>query len=772
MILSRASTILYFVTTLTCMTAGLIADNEHTWVGGFSGNDLTHPMNWSPYGINKTAIFTSSEHPPHLFGGKEVELDALQFNAPDVVFHIDNASLLLGSGVMGGALNYSGGNATIKISDGGTLDLVGGNLADEGKLIYELDAGNLLLSPLSEGQIDKGLAVVNMQNGSLLDVQVTSTFDAISSTSSNDRITFPRSVELTLGNDESQIIAGSIEGEGALVKQREGVVTLQGDHTAYSGPITVKEGSLVVEGKVYSPINVLPKATLSGQGSFGGTISMQGGTLLTGNSKGKLQVDSLTYDDPHSLTKFEITTKENSLIEVKNTAQLQGRMDVAQQPGRYAKKTEYTLLSASEISGTFDPKVLGVLPGFQTNLLVDAQRQTLLLQLERLNLPAEELQGNARRVANYLSQVPYLPSEIYGTLYTLSPRELDTAMTSLSPARNAVGTFATQNTLFTFGKLLSSHLNDLRFSPSGFVDTPRLAALLADASSKPRPVSGKGTENTYDIWLGAFGEYAHEKAAQQTPAFHYTTEGTLLGVDLNPLAHTTVGGALGYAHTNLKEDSNAGKATIKYFLGTLYSKIDLHSKWECEVALLGSWNEIENQRSILFPNFSAKAKAKIPGWQLTPHLGVGYKIDTDWGRIQPYAGLDWTFSWDKGYKEQGAGDFNMKVKARESSMLRSELGVSLSEAWGFSWGSLLLSEKLGYINKKPFKTGSLTAAMVGGSGTLHVESLNSTQNLAAIGLQLLMRPATSFLNVSLVYNGEFGAMYRSQELFLKLVKEF
>ncbi len=72
-------------------------------------------------------------------------------------------------------------------------------------------------------------------------------------------------------------------GEGALVKDGTGILTLCDDNT-YLGPTTVSEGNLAITGSIASTnVSVASGATLSGTGSvYGPTVVNSGGTLSPG----------------------------------------------------------------------------------------------------------------------------------------------------------------------------------------------------------------------------------------------------------------------------------------------------------------------------------------------------------------------------------------------------------------------------------------------------------------------------------------------------------
>lgn len=100
--------------------------------------------------------------------------------------------------------------------------------------------------------------------------------------------------ELVLaGTHPANLISGNIS-EGAktlsLVKTNAGTWTLSGNNT-YTGPTTVKEGTLILDGSATSAVTVQSGATLGGSGTLNAPLTVNaGGTLAPGSSIGTLTV--------------------------------------------------------------------------------------------------------------------------------------------------------------------------------------------------------------------------------------------------------------------------------------------------------------------------------------------------------------------------------------------------------------------------------------------------------------------------------------------------
>lgn len=95
---------------------------------------------------------------------------------------------------------------------------------------------------------------------------------------------------IELGKDV--VIAQSFENApsqvGRLIKQGAGVLTLSGSNS-YTGPTTITEGRLVIDGEITSSVEVLANGTLGGSGLIAGNITGTG-TVSPGNSLGTLSI--------------------------------------------------------------------------------------------------------------------------------------------------------------------------------------------------------------------------------------------------------------------------------------------------------------------------------------------------------------------------------------------------------------------------------------------------------------------------------------------------
>ncbi len=580
-------------------------------------------------------------------------------------------------------------------------------------------------------------------------------------------------------------------GSGAgLIMQGTGTLTLSGPNT-YIGTTSVNNGTLLALGSSQSPTVVASGGTLSGTGSIGAQVTIQSGGILspgnpTVNPLGTLTVQTLALLSG-STTQIQVTPTSSSGIMITSSATLGGTLQVVPAPGTYTKNQVYTILSGPSITGSFS-SVTGGIPGF--NYVTALSGNTIQLIAEWLGISTQGLSGNNKDVANYLNKHAPLTQTIIN-LASLSGSDLEKAMQSISPSRNALPIFAAQNLYFSLSEVVSSHISQHRFlkelggknetlamqlfkegnggSMGYLADTSEAFPLTSPAKMKTAP---QNPQKPYALWMGAFAENLEQISHHQTPGFNAWSEAVFAAFDYYGIKRGMAGGTAGYAHTHLLDDHQMGKADVNYYYSSVYGTIQ-YAPFYTDIALLGGYQDINNERRISYPGYHHTAKAHYHAWQLSPHLELGGDINKSWGGLEPFVSFDFVGTWAEGFNEHGAINLNMKQKDQFSSMLRSSLGLRIYENWTWKSGTLLLKQQAAYVDRKIFDTGDVNTVVVGGTGNLFVEALQSTQSLGVAAFEALFAPSNSCCpQFSLGYFGEFGVGTQLNQIILKIVQEF
>jgi len=587
----------------------------------------------------------------------------------------------------------------------------------------------------------------------------------------------------------SMLNLGLLSGSGFL-KDGGGTLIVSGNSNVNTGLTTVNAGQLIVTGTLPNDALINSGAFLGGTGSIGGNTEVAGtiipGIIGAANNIGTLSLTSLVLD-AGSVTSIAFTPTAFSSLAVSGSAMLAGSVSPNPSFGRKYTSGSFPFLTAGSISQAYDNLV--PVPGFVFSLTQNAN--SVVLSYNFTGIPTNGLKGNTASFASYLNQnAPY--SRPLKALLNLSGNELIDALNRSSPARNAFVPFTTQNTMFGLGEILSEHLAFQRFTLIQRHHTSSSIAAFSPKNPENQTAStGFHARNDTDcnqncpvvtplceqhtFWMGGMGEYGRQKKNEQNPSFQFFSGAAMLACDFYRTEHNLFGFGAGSAYTHLVEDKNFGNSKINIYFANIYDMLYGFCDFPLylELAAWAAYDVIHHHRLISFPGFDADASATIHSWQAVPHVGFGYQAQFDFGAIEPFAQFDLAVNWQSSFQERGAGPFDFKQDSQTAEFLRSEAGFRAYQSNCTNWGEWTILEKLSYVNKKTFHTGTVFSAISGTSTFFTLDSFRGTQNLASGGLEILFRFGQSKpVSFTLSYNAEVGSKYMSQEALFQIWKDF
>ncbi len=412
-----------------------------------------------------------------------------------------------------------------------------------------------------------------------------------------------------------------------------------------------------------------------------------------------------------------------------------------------------------------------------------------------LNLiPTESLSGNNLVFANYINEnapqnaIYFVPAFYNGTL--------EEALESAAPIRNGASFYTATSNLFYLTGNLSTHLRNhssilnrrsartSNVSAAAKTEDQLVASLFMPKKSKPaaepcavvEPCEEKN--NGYSIWFDAIGALAYQQEQNETAAFHPSTGGAVLAFDGAPCQYTRVGGGASYLFTHISESRGSGHSNINQENLFLYASWD-NQKFYVDGALFGGLFQMDQVRKIHMTGFDFKASSDPSGWQLLPHIELGYNLD--WPNcaqdfeliVDPFIMVDWANAWQGSYKEKGSGPFITEQKHHYASLLRTEVGFRFYEILFFECWNLVFQEKGSYVNTQSFGAGKVNAFLIGSPGSFTVETLSSAQNLGVAQFMMIFAPHNPrYPSSTIFYQGEFGTKYQSHQLNLEFAWNF
>jgi len=518
------------------------------------------------------------------------------------------------SGTFSGAIGGTGGLTL----DGGTQTLSGVNTYSGATTV---NAGTLALS--GAGRLASVTTVTLTGATSALDLSagVNQTVAHLSGVTGS-RVMLGGA--LTLADDSSQTFSGSLSGNGALIKQGTGTLTLNGVSSSFSGSTTVAGGTLAVGDAANASAvlggNVLVSAlgTLRGHGMVSGDISSSG-VVAPGGSIGTLSVGGNYTQGATGTLAIEVSPTDASQLRVGGAAALGGSLAIMFDPGTYAAR-RYTVLSAgSGVTGRF---------------------ANVSMATAGANL------GTLQTSVDYgTNAVDLLLAEATGPSTPGSP-------TVVAPTKTSIYT-----ALGTTALLQAQGAN---------------SALLGRLSG---PQDAPGGSN--DVWVTASGSSTKVGGTGNAPGFLTHAYGFLAGAE-GRLGAATVGAAGGYTHTTLGEDTTGASGAIDALRVALYgaqpmgavnlsATVGYGLDFFSQKRPFGSVGTAEGDH--LAHEFTAATQASLP-------------MEAGGIRLAPHVGLRYAYVRGSGFGENGANGQNLQVGPDSARSLQPYVGVTLDKAFG------------------------------------------------------------------------------------------
>jgi|JI10StandDraft_1071094.scaffolds.fasta_scaffold09946_7 hypothetical protein len=366
----------------------------------------------------------------------------------------------------------------------------------------------------------------------------------------------------------------------------------------------------------------------------------------------------------------------------------------------------------------------------------------------------------------------------YGYIYSVdisSCEEVnpDLLFSSIDPGSFGAGN-AFANPLFALSSFILENgaRNPKRYG-SKIKEDENNFSLVADASDRIYYMGKRRdrAQQKYVVWFSSFGSYARLKKHDVFPTIRDRNMGALLGFDYNGWKEGMIGGGLAYVFQDIHYSQNFGKGKVNQEFATLYGA------WygpyvTVEAALWGGLYQFRNHRKTL--GFIT-SKSVIHGWLFAPHVSVQGPIGlSDGFFMTPFVQFDWVNNWQGKVREHGRSGLNLRVGSHYVSVLRSEVGLRLTEYKKGAYGTFKFEEGASYVNQAPFNAKKVSAYYVGSISTFNLQMFSDkVENLGALYLGGWFIPKNLNLpEVGLNYQGEWGSKFFSQTLALEVTQRF
>ncbi|BEI34804.1 hypothetical protein PHIN6_03220 [Polynucleobacter sp. HIN6] len=289
--------------------------------------------------------------------------------------------------------NYAGaitGTGGVTVS-GGVQQLSGTNTYSGGTTVQ-----NATLWINADAALGNASANVQLSNGTL---KTTESFSA-----SRPVILQGSGNAIDAGLGASVVLDGALSGAGALAKQGEGrlvvngVSTNTGDVTVAAGTLKVGQSEAHTTARLGGNVAVQAGALLQGHGMVAGSVTSTG-TVQPGGSIGTLTIAGNYTQTSSGTLQSDVTPTANSVLNVLGDATIAGGLVINAQSGTYSRKT-YTLLSSNRLTGQFGTINTNLASNIRYQINYDAQN--VYFEITSVGPSTADTQSALNTTANYL----------------------------------------------------------------------------------------------------------------------------------------------------------------------------------------------------------------------------------------------------------------------------------------------------------------------------------------------------------------------------------
>ncbi|MXO64077.1 beta strand repeat-containing protein [Qipengyuania oceanensis] len=376
--------------------------------------------------------------------------------------YVENGTLLLTDEY--GYNVYTSGDGTFQLGDGDTAGDFTGSLVNDGTFVFarsddytfsgdfsgtgsfeKLGEGRILfdglyafdgLTTIYAGSVAlSGALAADTQlqvSGGVFDLSsVQGGAQTIASLSGTGGTLILGDISLTVDQTGTTSYFGDITGSGEFIVEGTGDLKLEGD-ISFTGDAIINGGTLSVNGSMTeADFFVNTGGTLGGNGEVGPVV-VDGGTIGAGNSIGTLTVVGDLTLSAASIFEIEVNAAgEADLVNVTGTATLGGATaSILAEEGAYAPFTEYTVLTAGSVVGTFGDITTNY--AFLTpQFAYDATEVSLVLRRNDIAFSDFGATGNQSAVGGLIEDLA-VGSVLYNEALLLTAAEVSPAFETLT----------------------------------------------------------------------------------------------------------------------------------------------------------------------------------------------------------------------------------------------------------------------------------------------------------------------------------------------------
>ena len=701
----------------------------------------------------------------------------------DLIGHIENYGTIQGTGASGvdkngfangsegialgggyvfngrGAM-ISGANSAILVDDGSGGSGVGATYLENHGTIQGLDGfGVKFVGEFADSVLNDGL--VSGSNGLALDLG-----------GGNDSLTLrngSRFVGVVDGGSgtDSVIMDDALGGsfgasqnfESLQVKQ--GIWTLTGSGDFSIGGNVLNGAQLINQGGIAGTLNVDKGATYAGGGTVG-NLNVAG-TLLANTTYGAGHVNGNLNMSRGSTLAFGANADGSSAtVRVDGNASLTGASLLVKANATstaYPWQSQYTVLQAGSITGTFD-SVSSDYAFLTPTLAYTPTAVDLTYSRNDVAFNQYALSANGSRAASSIATVG-TGNALYNAVLNTSTSTAGSAIEQLAGGSTANLSSATLSASSLVGSSMMSAMRQTGSGAGLLVGLDQAETPVLAATGVPSNVRNLNDPNAQGrVWLQGIGSYGKLDGEHGSAGMEQRTKGSVLGVDwaLSPVWRVGVLG--GYSKTDLDSTGVDGELD-SWHVGAYALRQDGPLALRLGAAYSG--HDGENKRQVDFNGFSDRPKGDYDADSQQAFAELGYAMGSGRLSVEPFANLGYQRYHRDSYQEKG-GAAALSVDSQTQDNVSSTFGTRFAQLNQLDNGmSITPRGSLGWRHTFGDVDSETRQAFVLGGSAFNVEgsALDRDSLMVEAGLDL---GVSAHHTLSVGYNGELGSNSRNHAL--------
>ena len=486
--------------------------------------------------------------------------------------------------------------------------------------------------------------------------------------------------------------SGAFKGPGQLHKVGSSTITFTGTSTDFTGPTTIQQGPLVVNGSLgnSSLVTVNSAGTLGGNGTVGPVTS--NGTISPGTNVGTLHINGPLVMNAGSNVVIDLSPTDGDLIAVSGTATFGAAIPlmIAPEKGFYGFTIDRTILTSTGLVGA-------PIPGFgplssSISFFIPSITYTamdVLLHVDVLQ-PFGFFQfsnQNTQAVGKNIDSL-FAAGELSGDLF------------------NVVNLFVGQSEAIINESLDQMHPAQL----SALIDNQAEVIGQLMHIFHRFPYLPCACSNPNRFWVQPFGSSLTVKPHGIQIGYQGNSGGLALGYDGEIAPNWIFGFGTAWNTKHLDWHDSRGKGESNGFYGVAYTDYQWGAFY-FGAALLSGIDFYDAHRDIEFISHNSthnfnyislhrKTDASFRSIDVVGQINSAYLFGAPQAYFYPYFNLDYLYFATETFQEEGAGSLNLKVSSRGDGILRTETGLALQVQDFNATETMCISPKisLGYVN--------------------------------------------------------------------------